>query len=134
MQESQVIEGKVSGSAVEILAGSIRGVHNKTAAKRETSQIGARISHIVRRLKKVGLSGPDLEKAMLAVSGGEIFSSQKLKLSAAVRKSILAYVRQNGPIVFTGKTHLKMYTVDTFKALQKSSSATASKRHAKGGK
>lgn len=85
---------------------------------------GALKAGIIKRLKKFGLTDAKIHSA---VHGEEIESVGKLKLSAKMRKYLMAYVHQNGPIVVAGRKALKIYSVETYDSARKATSKMARK-------
>lgn len=89
--------------------------------------VGAVKSGIVKRLKKLGLSGAALAKATSAVYGSAAETESNLKLSAAMRKVLMEHVHKSGPVVITGRTSLKIFSLKAYESMRIASRASAKK-------
>lgn len=98
-----------------------------TQVKNVNKVVGAIRAGIVKRMKKMGLTGVALEKALQAVRGDVVESGKDLKLSAQFRKKLMDHVHANGPIVITGKTSLKIFSLKSYEIMRATSRASANK-------
>lgn len=91
----------------------------------KNQMVGAVMAQVVKRLRKSGLPADVVEKAVEAAKGGQ--SEGTIELGPRVRAKLLSLVRQVGPLVVTGRTHLKVFTLDGYRRACAGSSANAKK-------
>ena len=95
--------------------------------KNENKVVAAIRAGIIKRLKKFGLPEATFMKVESAVRGRSSESNGALDLSPKIRKQIMDHVHRNGPIVMTGKKALKIFSLERYEAMRKTSRATAKK-------
>lgn len=89
----------------------------------KNQMVGAVMAQVVKRLRKSGLPADVVERAVEAAKGGQ--SEGAIELGPRVRARLLSLVRQVGPVVVTGRTHLKVFTLDGYRRACASSSTNA---------
>lgn len=90
--------------------------------------IGQMMATVVKRLKSSGLPQATIEKAILAAKG-DSHPNTPIKLSALMRSKLFALVKERGPLVVTGRTTLKIFTLDSY-AKTRAASSLSARKHA----